>query len=63
MESDRLSIAAFVRNALNDVDVISAGVGVTDATRDENGVALDGPVSSEYVSLPRSIGLSFAVRF
>jgi outer membrane receptor protein involved in Fe transport len=63
LESDRLSFTAFASNALNDVEVISAGVSAAQATRDENGNAIDGPVTSQYVNHPRSIGVGFTVRY
>lgn len=62
-ESERLSLTAFVRNALNDVEVISAGVSATQATRDANGNAIDGPVTAQYINQPRSIGVGFTVRY
>ena len=63
LEGDRLAFTAFVSNALNDVEVISAGVSAAEATRDGNGNAIDGPVGSQYVNHPRSIGLTFTVRY
>jgi iron complex outermembrane recepter protein len=63
-ESDRMSLTAFVRNVLNDVEAISASASLFDAIRDENGVAIDSSViSEEYVNQPRSIGLSFTFRY
>lgn len=62
-ESERLSLTAFVRNALNDVEVVSAGVSAAQATRDADGDAIDGPVTAEYVNQPRSVGVGFTVRY
>lgn len=63
IESERLSLTAFIHNALNDVEVISAGVNAAQATRDANGNAIDGPVTAEYVNRPRSIGVGLTVRY
>ena len=63
-ENDHVSLTAFVRNALNDVEAISTSASFFDATRDSNGVAIDSSVVSEqYVNQPRSIGVSFTVRY
>lgn len=63
-ESDRVSLTAFVRNALNDIEAISSGASFFDAVRDANGTAIDSSVVTEqYVNQPRSIGLNFTVRY
>lgn len=61
IESERLSLTAFVRNALNDVEAISSAV--SGETRDANGNAIDGPVTAQYVNQPRSVGVGFTVRY
>jgi iron complex outermembrane recepter protein len=64
LESERLSLTAYVRNAFNDVEAISSGTSVLSAIRDENGVAIDSTVIAEqYVNAPRAVGVSFTVRF
>ena len=62
-ESERLSLSAYVHNALNDVEAIFSGVSAAQATRDANGNAIDGDVTSQYINQPRSIGVAFTVRY
>lgn len=63
VESDRLSLTAYVSNALNDVEAISTGANVSQAIRDANGTALDAAIVSQYVNRPRAIGVNLTVRY